>query len=67
MTGVYFTLPATVVNVDDSFVPTEVTAVMITIEMSAAIRPYSMAVAADLDRRKRDNKSVMLPIMRANT
>ena len=43
-------------NVVDSFVPTDVTAVMITTAISAAIRPYSMAVAADLDRRKRANK-----------
>ena len=43
--GVQRSLPDTVVNVVDSFVPTLVTAVMITSAIKAAIRPYSIAVA----------------------
>ncbi len=37
-----------VLNVVVSFVPTDVTAVMITTEISAAISPYSMAFAPEL-------------------
>lgn len=36
-----------VVNVVDKFVPTEVTAVIITTAMRAAIKPYSMAVTPE--------------------
>ncbi len=42
-----------VVNTALSFVPTDVTAVMIMTEMSAAISPYSMAVAPELSFKKR--------------
>ena len=38
-------LPETVVNVVERLVPTAVTAPMMTTAMSAAISPYSMAVA----------------------
>src|SRR5215472_16651654 len=38
-------------NVPLKFEPTAVTAVMITTAMSAAMRPYSMAVAPDSSRR----------------
>ena len=41
----YFKEPDTVVNVVDRLVPTAVTAVMMTTAMSAAIKPYSIAVA----------------------
>ena len=41
----YLMLPETVVNVVDRLVPTAVTAPMMTTAMSAAISPYSMAVA----------------------
>jgi hypothetical protein len=40
-------LPPIVVNVVPKLVPTVVAAVMIATAMSAAIRPYSMAVAPD--------------------
>ena len=43
--GDYLMLPETVVNVVERLVPTAVTAPMITTAMSAAMRPYSMAVA----------------------
>src|SRR4029434_3189902 len=41
----YFTAAAIAWKVASRLVPTSLTAVMITTEMSAAIRPYSMAVA----------------------
>jgi hypothetical protein len=41
------------VNVAVRFVPTDVTAVMITTAMSAAMSPYSMAVTPDSFRAKR--------------
>src|SRR5579871_2270893 len=41
----YLILLETVVNVVDRAVPTAVTAVMMTTAMSAAIKPYSIAVA----------------------
>src|SRR4029077_18090058 len=47
----YFTAAATALNVASRLVPTSLTAVMITTEMSAAIRPYSMAVAPLSSRR----------------
>ena len=40
-------MPLTVLNVPLRLVPTDVAAVMIATAMSAAIRPYSMAVAPD--------------------
>src|SRR5438270_255500 len=43
----YFSAVAIALNLPDRLVPTDVTAVMITTEISAAIRPYSMAVAPD--------------------
>src|ERR1700742_2025890 len=48
----YLMLVETVVNVVERLVPTTWTAPMITTAMSAAIRPYSMAVAPDSSRRK---------------
>ena len=42
-----------VLNFVVSFVPTDVTAVTITTEISAAISPYSMAVAPELSFKKR--------------
>jgi len=50
---------ATVLNVVVSFVPTLVMAVMITTEISAAISPYSMAVAPELSFKKR-RKSLLI-------
>jgi hypothetical protein len=47
-----FRLPATSLKVLVSFVPTVVMAPMITIAISEAIRPYSMAVAAESSRTK---------------
>jgi hypothetical protein len=49
-----------VLNVVVSFVPTDVMAVMITTEMSAAISPYSMAVAPELSFKKRKKSSFIL-------
>ena len=40
-------LDATELNVVPKLVPTEVSAAMIATEMRAAMRPYSIAVAAD--------------------
>ena len=42
-----FRLPETSVNVLVSFVPTVVTAAMITTAISETMRPYSMAVAPE--------------------
>src|SRR5215510_6419421 len=47
----YLTDDATVLNVPLRLVPTAVTAVMMTTAISAAIRPYSMAVAPDSSRK----------------
>src|SRR5215470_6321898 len=47
----YFTAAATALKVAVRLVPTRRTAVMITTEMSAAIRPYSIAVAPLSSRR----------------
>ena len=52
-----------VVSVALSFVPVLCTTPMMMTAISAAIRPYSMAVAADLARRNRANK----PDMRHST
>jgi hypothetical protein len=41
----------TLVNVVFKLVPSAATAAIIAIEMPAAIRPYSMAVAADSSRK----------------
>ena len=49
----YFSDVATDVKVVDKAVPTEVIATMITTEIKAAIRPYSIAVAPDTSPRKR--------------
>ena len=49
-----------VLNVVVSFVPTDVTAVTITTEISAAISPYSMAFAPELSFKKRRNSSLIL-------
>jgi hypothetical protein len=43
----YFSLVDNVTNLVDSLVPTAVTPVTMTMAIKAAIRPYSMAVAAD--------------------
>jgi len=43
----YFRLPETLVKVVDRLVPTTVMAEIMTTAMSAAIKPYSMAVAPD--------------------
>ena len=45
--GTYYKLPEMLVKVEDRLVPTALTPPMITTAMSAAIRPYSMAVAPD--------------------
>ncbi len=49
-----------VLNFVVSFVPTDVTAVTITTEISAAISPYSMAVAPELSFKKRRKSSRIL-------
>src|SRR5204862_316860 len=49
--GPYFTAAATALKVAVRLVPTSFTAVMITTEMRAAIRPYSIAVAPLSSRR----------------
>jgi hypothetical protein len=41
-----------------SSVPTVVTAVIIAVEISAAIRPYSIAVAPDSSFMKRENRFI---------
>ena len=46
-------------NLPDRLVPTDVIAVMITTEMSAAMSPYSMAVAPDWSLTKREIVLVM--------
>jgi hypothetical protein len=51
----YFIEPATVVNVDDRFVPSVVTAVMMTTAIKAAISPYSIAVAPSSFARKQES------------
>jgi hypothetical protein len=48
----YLSEPETVVNVVDKLVPTAVTAPMMTTAMSAAINPYSIAVAPPSWRQK---------------
>jgi hypothetical protein len=48
----YLSEPETVVNVVDKLVPTAVTAPMMTTAMSAAINPYSIAVAPSSWRQK---------------
>src|SRR5262249_41400320 len=49
----------TLVKVFTNWLPSEFTTVMITTEMPAAIRPYSMAVAPDSSRIKRTNTDFM--------
>jgi hypothetical protein len=49
----YFSWPLTVANVLDSFVPIVVAAPIIATLMSAAMRPYSIAVAPVSSSRKR--------------
>ena len=49
-----------VLNFVVSFVPTDVTAVTITTEISAAISPYSMAFAPELSFKKRRKSSLTL-------
>jgi hypothetical protein len=51
----YFSPVATDVNVVLRELPRLVTATMIAIEIPAAMRPYSMAVAADSSRQKDAN------------
>src|SRR5262249_12369915 len=51
----YFTAAAIALKVTTRLVPTSFTAVMITTAMSAAIRPYSMAVAPLSSRRNAKN------------
>jgi len=48
----YFRLPEIEVKVVERLVPTAVTPVIITTAISAAIKPYSMAVAPDSFRKK---------------
>ncbi len=48
---------ATALNTASRRVPTSVAAVMITTEMRAAIRPYSMAVARGRHERERGSSS----------
>jgi hypothetical protein len=48
----YFSCDEIELNVVFSFVPRPFTTAMIAIEMPAAIRPYSMAVAADSSCKK---------------
>jgi hypothetical protein len=50
------------VNVPLRFVPTFFTTVMIAIEMPAAIRPYSIAVAPDSSRKKRFNTDISVSL-----
>jgi hypothetical protein len=50
--AVYFNCVEIELNVVFSFVPRPFTTAMIAIEMPAAIRPYSMAVAADSSCKK---------------
>ena len=59
----YLMLPATVENVVERLVPTAVTAPMITTEISAAIRPYSMAVAPLVSIKKLLNVLSMKPTL----
>jgi hypothetical protein len=56
----YLTLPATVLNVPERLLPTFVTAPMITTAISAAMRPYSMTVAPDSSRTKREKRFVIV-------
>jgi hypothetical protein len=49
----YLSAVETLVNVVFKLEPTDATAVMIAIEMPAAINPYSIAVAPDSSRMKR--------------
>ena len=51
------------VNVVDKWVPTVLTAAMITTAIRAAIRPYSMAVAPDSSVRKRENRVISVLIV----
>src|SRR4051794_29339097 len=55
----YFSELLILVNLSFKFVPRPLTTVMIAIEMPAAIRPYSIAVAPDWSFRKRA-KSLLL-------
>jgi hypothetical protein len=48
----YFSAVLTVPKVVVRFVPIPLTTVIMTTEMPAAIRPYSIAVAPDVSRRK---------------
>jgi hypothetical protein len=50
--GTYFSAVLTVPKVVVRFVPTPLTTVIMTTAMPAAIRPYSIAVAPDVSRRK---------------
>ena len=51
-TAYLFTFLATLSNVFEMFVPSVVAAVMMAIEMRAAMRPYSMAVAPESSAMK---------------
>ena len=51
----YFSWVETVLNVPLRVVPTEFTEAMITIDIPAAIRPYSIAVAPDSSFRNANN------------
>src|SRR5258706_13368588 len=50
-----------VVNFVVRFVPTVVTATMITTAINPAMRPYSMAVTPDSSRTKRERRAFMMP------
>ena len=56
----YFSVARQLLKVVDSLVPTAVTPVMMTTAMRAAIRPYSMAVAPDSSRTKREMRFMLV-------
>jgi hypothetical protein len=51
---------AMALNTAERFVPTDVTATMITTAISAAMRPYSIAVTPDSSRAKRNSRALMV-------
>src|SRR5689334_7984858 len=65
--GRYFRFEETVVKVVESLVPTAVTAPIMTTAISAAIRPYSIAVAPDSSRTKRANICIEISSIRLSS
>jgi hypothetical protein len=63
----YLSWVETLVNVVFNWVPMPLTAATITIESPAAIRAYSMAVAADSSARKVRNFRVMAEVSRLSS